>query len=1038
LYVIRDRINFRNVETIRRPHDGGIFSASRMISGGSMRRTIHMHGFMALAMLFVFFAVVVTPAASTDITYSGQKIVISQPGTYVLKNDITNSNQLICIEIQASNVVFDGGGHLIDGLDTEHSAGIYVHGPSTAVTGVTIKNVRMKDWYYGIYLHEAKNSKVEQSSFTSNPFVGTVVYKNAVGNTISGNTFTDNLYGVIFSDGAANGVLSNNKITGNERGLYVYLSDGITVVGNEIANNINNGIQLHTSGGGSLYNNNLNNNLNIFFVGEPFRANAWSVDPTTGPNIMHGPSIGGNFWGNPSGTGFSQVTEDLDADGFADGTLTIAEENVDYHPLVAWTGPTPTPTATTTVTPTATVTSGQQTPYKEHNLPARVEAEDYDLGGEGVAYHDNEASNLGKAYRLTEGVDIEHTSAGNNIGYIRSNEWVEYTVNAVTAGSYQTTFRVAAWATGKTIKVSVDGVETTTVNVPNTGSYTSWKTVTVPIALQAGSHVIRLTFNADKQNLDYFEFAAPTQPSVTVTPTQSGQTPYNGPHAIPGKVEAEDYDNGGQGVAYSDSTPANKGGAGRLDQAVDVESVDGRTNIAWITNNEWTEYTVEVAADGQYTSQFRVGSWSNGKQIAVTVDGTAAGTVNVPNTGGYDAFETASVSLALTAGTHVIRLTYLGEGQNIDWFQVGSVEPTVTPTVDPNETPTVEPTATMTVEPTETGTPSGQTPYKTHTVPVRVEAEDYDNGGADVAFSDSTPENKGMAYRLDEAVDVEDMASGGYNVGYITNGEWVEYTVDVPQSGTYPTTFRVGCWYAGTRQIVVSVDGANKATVTVPITGKDYLYQTVSVPLALDAGSRVIRLTFVGERQNLDYFEIGAGTAQPTQTPTVEPTATVTVEPTRTSEIPGERNIPGRIQAEDYDLGGPNVAYKDSTVANQGGKYRDDQVDIEDSEDSSGTYNVGYITNGEWLRYTVDVAETNQYLAQFRVGSWDASHGSRSITMTIDGGSPIQVSVPLTGSYAAFETVSVPVDLSAGTHTIRLVFNGRYQNLNWFEFVPAN
>ncbi len=148
-------------------------------------------------------------ATATNVTYTGQKITITQPGTYILTNDITNSSKMICMEIQASNVVFDGAGHLIDGLDAENSAGIFVHGPSTAVSGVTIKNVRMQDWYYGIYLYEARYSRIEGYA-SSNAFPGAVIYRNAAGNTMTGNTITGNDHAAIFSDGSANGVVTNN------------------------------------------------------------------------------------------------------------------------------------------------------------------------------------------------------------------------------------------------------------------------------------------------------------------------------------------------------------------------------------------------------------------------------------------------------------------------------------------------------------------------------------------------------------------------------------------------------------------------------------------------------------------------------------------------------------------------------------------------------------------------------------------------------------------------------------------------------------
>ena len=284
-------------------------------------------------------------------------------------------------------------------------------------------------------------------------------------------------------------------------------------------------------------------------------------------------------------------------------------------------------------------------------------------------------------------------------------------MNVAAAGTYPATFRVAAWDTGRQIAVSVDGGSTVaTVAVPNSGSYDAWRTVTVQVPLAAGTHVIRFTFNSDKQNLDYVDFGAgPTTitPTVTTTITQQpGQTAYNGPHALPGTVQAEDFDNGGQNVAYYDSTAENKAAttagstAYRPNEAVDAEKTSATAaNIGWIVNNEWTEYTVEVAATGSYTADFRVGSWANGRQVVLTVDGATGCTITVPNTGSYDAFQTVSAPLTLTAGSHVIRLTYLGDGQNIDWFSV-----TGGPVTTPTTTVTANVTTTTTTTPTS-GTP---------------------------------------------------------------------------------------------------------------------------------------------------------------------------------------------------------------------------------------------------------------------------------------------------------------------------------------------
>ncbi|MES2826377.1 MAG: non-reducing end alpha-L-arabinofuranosidase family hydrolase [Pseudomonadota bacterium] len=72
-------------------------------------------------------------------------------------------------------------------------------------------------------------------------------------------------------------------------------------------------------------------------------------------------------------------------------------------------------------------------------------------------------------------------------------------------------------------------------------------------------------------------------------------------------------------------------------------------------------------------------------------------------------------------------------------------------------------------------------------IPVAVQAEDFDPAG----YSDSSTTNEGGAYRTDTAVDVKSI-SGGYAVGWMTAGEWLEYTIYVETEGDYDVTIRSG------------------------------------------------------------------------------------------------------------------------------------------------------------------------------------------------------------------------------------------------------
>src|SRR6185436_9304671 len=87
-------------------------------------------------------------------------------------------------------------------------------------------------------------------------------------------------------------------------------------------------------------------------------------------------------------------------------------------------------------------------------------------------------------------------------------------------------------------------------------------------------------------------------------------SPYNGTHALPGTVQAEDFDNGDASCAYSDTDAANAGGGYRASEQVDMEActdTGGGFNVGWTAAGEWLKYTVSVTA-GTYSLNFRVAS----------------------------------------------------------------------------------------------------------------------------------------------------------------------------------------------------------------------------------------------------------------------------------------------------------------------------------------------------------------------------------------------------------------------------------------------
>ncbi len=146
--------------------------------------------------------------------------------------------------------------------------------------------------------------------------------------------------------------------------------------------------------------------------------------------------------------------------------------------------------------------------------------------------------------------------------------------------------------------------------------------------------------------------------------------------------------------------------------------------------------------------------------------------------------------------------------------------------------------------------------------------------------------------------------------------------------------------------------------------------------------------------------------------------------------------IPARIEAEDYDEGGAGVGYQDSTTGNTGGSYRQDDVDIEPTGDATGAYNVGWITAGEWLQYTIDVPGAASFDMGFRVSS---PTGTGRFHLTLDGTNVTgALSVPNTGGWQNYTDVTVnDIPISAGQHTLRLVFESDGLNINYFDISTA-
>jgi parallel beta-helix repeat protein len=246
----------------------------------------------------------------------------------------SNTGNGIALQDSINNTIIN---NTVDS-NTENGIALY-KGSNNKLTNNTASNN-----FNGIYLYGVDGTKLSNNNASKNKDFGINVLYSNNDNKICNNTANSNgRYGISFYD-SSNNTLSNNVISYNEIGIRLRVNLG-TTSDNEIKSNIvlNNeqGIYISNSNSNLIYNNYFNNTDNVVFFGYDV-GNIWNITKIESTNIVGGPYLGGNYWANSTGTGFSQINLDIDHDGFCDSQFDFAG-NTDYLPLHLYEAPELTP-----------------------------------------------------------------------------------------------------------------------------------------------------------------------------------------------------------------------------------------------------------------------------------------------------------------------------------------------------------------------------------------------------------------------------------------------------------------------------------------------------------------------------------------------------------------------------------------------------------------------------------------------------------------------------------------------------------------------
>lgn len=304
---------------------------------------------------------------------------------------------------------------------------------------------------------------------------------------------------------------------------------------------------------------------------------------------------------------------------------------------------------------------------------------------------------------------------------------------------------------------------------------------------------------------------------------------------IPGKIEMGYYDEGGEGIAYHDADPANKGKVNfRTSEGVDLDNCsDGLYNIGYSTPGEWLKFSVKVLKTQSYILKLSLASpYSDGFVRIDMDDQPLSGSVSVPKTGGYQTWETVVVDqpFELKEGVHTMEFYLEAGAYNAARF--GFV-------------------------------PAQQSPYYDDPleIPGTIKCHEFDNGGEGTGYHDNDPRNRGNA-RLDirffEGVDMEKCVEGGYDVGYTAADEWIAYTVDIKKAGKYLVKTRVAS-PKSTGSFHLSLDGTDVTDeLMIPNTGGYQNWDNVEAEVSLPAGRHLLKFHCDNSGFNFQKLELSA------------------------------------------------------------------------------------------------------------------------------------------------------------------------------------
>lgn len=288
--------------------------------------------------------VIITILLSSIVTIAAPAAQATSGILTITKNTVLTADHYGNIIITADGITLNGNGHTVSGDGTGYGV-LLDHR-----TGVTIKNLKVKNFDRGIYLYFSNDTIVTGNTFSNNEWYGIDLDRSSE-NTITRNTASNNQVGIALFPASNNNIVTSNTASSN-RGVGIGLvSSGSNIfTGNTVSDNSEGrGIQLVHSSYNTLTGNTISNNkVGIEIIQSSFNkiyrnnlidnpTQAWVGGYTARGNIFNlSTSIGGNYWSNYH-TSAQGCVDTSPADGFCDNPF-IFTGGKDYLPWTRMNG----------------------------------------------------------------------------------------------------------------------------------------------------------------------------------------------------------------------------------------------------------------------------------------------------------------------------------------------------------------------------------------------------------------------------------------------------------------------------------------------------------------------------------------------------------------------------------------------------------------------------------------------------------------------------------------------------------------------------